>query len=99
MENAVDVFHRLRGQVQAVDKPLNRVGGELIQADSAQTGDQMIPDNAPVAGQGAGLHAGQIGRLPDAQPFGKGQFLRSGVGAPIYGGGGLLQLPGASWRL
>ena len=85
VEDPVDVLDCLRGELLelAVVKALHRVGVQRVEADPANLGLDMIPDDGPIGIGGALLDAEEILFGPDIQPFPDRHLARRAVDAPV----------------
>ena len=85
VEDPVDVLDCLRGELLelAVVKALHGVGVQGVEADPANLGLDMIPDDGPIGIGGALLDAEEILFGPDIQPFPDRHLAGRTVDAPV----------------
>lgn len=81
----MDILDRLCGELLelAVVKALHRVGVQRVEADPANLGLDMIPDDGPIGIGGALLDAEEILFGPDIQPFPDRHLAGRAVDAPV----------------
>ena len=85
VEDPVDVLDRFCGELLefAVVKALYGVGVQRVEADPANLGLDMIPDDSPIGIGGALLDAEEILFGPDIQPFPDRHLAGRAVDAPV----------------
>lgn len=93
VEDPVDVLDRLCGELfeLLVVEALHGVGVQRVEADQADLGLDMVPDDGPIGIGGALLDTEEILLGPDIQPFPDGHLAGRAVDAPIDLGGHLAE--------